>query len=255
MALDVIMKSKEDRSLFGVVIRQQTKTGFFNLSDLQEAYNKAAELNGWSEKRWDKLLQSKDNQERIFYLLKKQGLINGQILPFMQLCENETPARLLKKVGAYITTGARETKTTWANPYLWFLLAMEMNPYLYAEVVVWLTDKLIINRIEAGNFYKALIAAIEKWNPDGSQYVQLAKGLNFIVFNKNEIGIRNIASSKELKELEDLEKKMAFAVEMNYITSFEMLISELRKLYTQKYKNLATIAQQNPDALTNGLSE
>ena len=56
-------------------------------------------------------------------------------------------------------------RSTWCNPYLWVLVAMEMNPELYAKVVVWLTDKLIINRIEAGNFYKGFTDQIKQWNP------------------------------------------------------------------------------------------
>ena len=33
MKTNIIMKSNSDRELFGIVIRQETKTGFLNLSD------------------------------------------------------------------------------------------------------------------------------------------------------------------------------------------------------------------------------
>jgi len=234
MTSNIIMKSDSDRNLFGTIIRQETKTGFLNLSDLQLAYNRQAEINGWSNKPYHNLLFTEQNMERIYYLAKEQGFIFSSFLEFMERVENETPAKLLKKIGMYKQTGARQTNTVWGHPSIFVLLAMEMNPMFYAKVVMWLTDELIINRIEAGNFYKALSQSISKWTPDGNQYITLAKALNHIIFRKHEPGIRNMASSKELKQLEDLEKQMSFAIDMGYITSFEMLLTELRKIYHKK---------------------
>jgi hypothetical protein len=142
MKTKVIMKSVTDRNLFGVIIRQGT-TGFFSLSDLQTAYNKEAIRNGWTIRKYQDLLSSIDNLERIYYILYQQGYINYEIQEFMKRAENETPAKLLKKLGAYKTTGARQTKLVACDPYIWTLLAMEMNPKFYAKVVVWLTDDFI----------------------------------------------------------------------------------------------------------------
>lgn len=112
MKTNVVLKS-EDRILYGTTIRQETKTGFLNLSDLQRAYDQEAFKNGWSIKKHQDLLASKDNLERIYYILKKQGFINVGILEFIEMTENETPAKLLKKLNVYKTNGARQTKTTW----------------------------------------------------------------------------------------------------------------------------------------------
>ena len=235
MKTNVIMRSELDRNLFGVVIRQETKTGFMNLSDLQLAYNNEARKNGWPlNRRYYDLLTSEANMERIYYLAERRGFIKTGFPVFMELSKTQPPAKLLKKIGVYKSTGARKNATVWADPSVFVLLAMEMNPKFYAEVVSWLTDKLIINRIEAGNFYRALSSSIAKWNPDGNQYITLAKALNYIVFGRHEAGIRNSASAKELKQLEDLEKKIAFAIDMGYIRSWNMMIEELRKIYKQK---------------------
>jgi hypothetical protein len=231
MKTSVIMNSP-DRELFGVTIRQQTGTGFLNLSDLQEAYTHARVQHGWSEKNLTMLMGTDQNIERIYYLLEKQGVIKLPFLSFMEEVEKEGVAKTLKKYSAYKTTGARNTKTTWANPYIWVLIAMEMNPMLYANVVSWLTDKLIINRIEAGNFYKDLSRAVSKF-PD-VDYVALAKALNWIVFNRHETGIRNFATQSELKEMEQIESKIAFAIDMGYINSFGETLTELRKLWSKK---------------------
>ena len=138
----------------------------------------------------------------------------------------------LKKVGAWKTTGARHTKTTWCDPYLFTLLAMELNPKLYAEVVGWLADQLIINRIEAGNFYKGLTKSIAKFK--NVDYVKLAKALNYIVFDRHETGIRNNANQKELKELEQLERNLAYAIDFDFLKTFDEVIEHLRNIWNQK---------------------
>lgn len=228
------MKSN-DRLLFGTVIRQETKTGFLNLTDLQQCFEKIRIKKGWTNKNIQELISRRENVERIFYILEKQSSITLDISEFIEIVDNKGIATALKSFGEYRTTGARHTKTTWVNPYIWVLIALELSPEFYANAVTWLADKLILNRIEAGNLYKALSSSISKFNPDTNQYIQLAKALNYIVFNKHEAGIRNLATTKQLKEMEDLEKKMAFAIDMNYITSFDMLLNELRKIYHLKY--------------------
>ena len=161
MESNIIMKSK-DRELFGIVIKQETKTGFLSVSELQKAYEIARWQYGWSEKRVVDIMQSKDFKERVFYLLQNQGVIKVGIHTFMEMVENEGIAKVLKGLGVYKTTGARQSKVTFANPYIWILLAMELNPMIYAAVVTWLTDTLIFDRIEAGDEFRPMNNAIKK---------------------------------------------------------------------------------------------
>jgi hypothetical protein len=236
MKTNVIMKSEIDRNLFGVVIRQETKTGFLNLSDLIEAYTQARVKNGWAEKNINRIMES--DRETIFYILEKQNIITIPICTFIEYIDNQGFAKYMKSIGVYKTTGARHTKTIWVNPYIFVMVAMELNPIFKAQVIGWLTDELIINRIEAGNFCKTLNASIQKFKPDGNNYITLAKALNHIVFNKHESGIRNTGTKDQLKELADIESKMAFAIDMGYIKSFDELLKELRKLWNLKYNVL-----------------
>ena len=223
-----------DRELFGIKVRQQSKTEFLNLSDLQNAYNVAAQSYGWSNRRLvTDVLGTKENSERIYYILNKQGLINMDISMFIEEVEINGMPSTLKRYSVYKTTGARHTKTTWCNPYIWVLVAMELNPMLYAETVSWLTDGLLISRIEAGNFYKAFAIAVANLaNPD---YSKIAKALNHVVFGKHETAIRNFATREQLKELASLESKLAFAIDMGYIGSQEELLVELRRVWNKKY--------------------
>lgn len=231
MKTNITMKST-DRSLFGVIIRQETKTGFLNLSDLQSAYDCIRSAHGWSEKKYQDLLYQKENSERIFYILEEQGFVSSDFNEFTIQVEKMGIIKYLKSIGAYRTAGSSSTRTVWCNPYIWTLLAMELNPRLYAKVVTWMSDGLILNRIEAGDFYRGFSKSIKKFGPD---YVRVAKALNYIVFNRHEAGIRNTATKEQLAQLTDLEKNMAFSVDMGDINSQEELIKRLKIIWNNKW--------------------
>lgn len=231
MKTNVTMISK-DRVLFGVTIRQDTKNQFLSVTDLQEAYTRARIEKGWNEKRISNILSNNESAERIYYILEKQDFIKAGFPAFMEEVKRSSLIDVMKKCGAYKTVGARKNRHVSCNPYVWVLLAMELNPELYATVVMWLTDNLIINRIEAGDKYNALCRAAAKF-PD-VDYCVIAKGLNYIVFDKHETMIRNQATQEQLKELDDLQKMLAFSIDMGYIKSFDELVEEMRKLYKKR---------------------
>ena len=222
-----------DRILFDQIIRQETKTGMLNMSDLQLVANKRNAIKGYSIRQVQELLNRDENLERIYYILKEQGIITLDISKVIENIKGYGLFTYLKKLGQYKTTGARQTKTTWANPYIWMLGALELSPEIYGKAVIWLSDNLILNRIEAGNMYRGLSHSISKF--PCVDYVKMAKALNYIVFNKHETGIRNFASQKELKELEEIERHIAFTIDMGFVHSFDQLILFLRKIYSKKW--------------------
>ena len=232
MKSNVTLKSK-DRVLFGVTIRQDTKNGFLSVTDLQDAYFRARVEKGWADRRIERILSTNDSAERIFYILEKQGLIKTHFCAFMKEVEESSLVKVMKKYGAYKTSGARENKHTSCNPYIWVLLAMELNPELYATVVMWLGDNLITNRIEAGDRYNELCRAASKFK--NVDYAQIGRALNYVIFNQHEKMLRNTATQEELKEIDDIQKSLAFAINMGYIKTFDNLISEMRKLWYQKW--------------------
>jgi hypothetical protein len=226
MKTNIIMNS-EDRKIFGITIRQETKTGFLNLSDLQEAYLHARVKNGWSDKRIDHILTYNDNIYRIYYILFEQQIINVSLDTFIENVENVGFLKYLKKLEVYKTTGARQNKTTWCNSYIWVLVAMELSPAIYGKVVVWLADKLITNRIEAGNFYKDLSRAISKF--ENADYIKMAKALNYKIFGRHETGIRNLATKEQLEKMFELERYIAKAIDMGHLKTFDDCIVEVEK--------------------------
>lgn len=228
MKTNVIMESEKDRELFGVVIRQGTKDSMLSLTDLQEAYTHARVLNGWCEKRIDHILTRTENVERIFYILFEQKIINVRFHTFMQLVDEKGIIKVLKELGVYKTTGARASKTIYCNSYLWVLIAMELNPMLYAKVITWLSDKLICNRIDACDLNNTLRSSLHSKieNPD---YAEINRALNIKIFGHHQTGMRNLASTEELKKLNKLQENITFCIDMGFLHNSKDVINAIQK--------------------------
>lgn len=229
--------------MFGVKIRQETKTHFMNLSDLQSAYNTAREINGWSSRTIDDVLASKQNHERIFYLLSENSLrdndefIKPGILGFMERVKKEGISKVLKGFEVYQTRGRGENKSVYCDPYLWVLVAMEMNPMIYAKVVTWLTDSLIMHRIDSGDMYKDLSKSASRFID--VDYKVLAKAMNHIVFGRHENEIRNTGTEQQLRELHKLESNLCFLIDTGLINSFAELRDQLVRIWNDKQQQLS----------------
>ncbi len=228
METNVTMKSKESRELYGVVIRQETKDSFLSLTDLHEAYTHARVLNGWKDKDISNIMNREENIERIFYLLKEQSLV-GDKTTLTWFCENSRArgiTKVLKELNCYKTTGRGENKQSMCNPYIWVLVAMELNPQLYAKVVMWLTDKLIFNRIEACDLNKALRTSMSRkiQSPD---YPLINRTLNIKIFGHHETGMRNLASEEQLRKLYRLEDNIAFCIDSGFCNTNEAIVTAI----------------------------
>ena len=227
MKTNIVLKSK-DREIFGIVIKQETKTGFLSVSDLQKAYEIARWQHGWSDRKVSDIMQTKDFKERVFYLLENQGFIKTNLLGFMQMVETEGIAKALKGLGVYKTTGARESKATFTDPYIWILLALELNPMLYSKVVVWLGDSLLFDRVEAGDEFRPMNAAIGKIIQTPN-YPKYSIAINEKVFGKHITGMRNLASAKELKNITKIEQYISQGISMGMIKDEKQVMYAIEK--------------------------
>jgi hypothetical protein len=224
----------KDKVLYGVVIRQDIKTSFMSLTGLQEAYTRKRVEMGWNDKRIENILSNKESAERIFYILKKQKYLKHENLnEFMDMVESESLIKVMKWYKAYKTTGRGENRNVMCDPYIWVLVAIELNPMLYAEVTGWLNDKLILDRIGIGDKYNTLSRAVSIF--DDVDYAEMADKLNWIIFNKHGYVLDNRATQEQLKELETLQSNLAFCIEMGTISSFSNLMNMMRSIYVKKW--------------------
>jgi len=212
-----------DRELFNIIIRQSTKTQMLSITDLQEAYDKGRWMYGWKERNVKTIMQSKDFRERLYYVLFERDLIKVGIPTFMEMVETEGIVKTLKGLTLWKTTGRGGKKQVMCDTYIWVLLAMELNPMLYAKVVMWLTDTLIFNRLDAGDEFLSLNMSIRSVisNPNYSLY---ATEINKKVFGRHERGMRNSATSQELRKISDIEKFLVNAISMSIVKNESHLL-------------------------------
>lgn len=266
MLTNQILKST-DRNLLGTIIRQRTNDSFLCLTDLQTSFDKARQEYGWADKRISDVLSNDSMKERIFELL--QVMKNGEFTMLNSLLsqtpdnqvvnENEeftiintgipvsiNPNEIMlnkfkqhltncgivetyKGLGLWEMKGKGADRVVWVNPYVFMSIALEMNPKIYAQVVVWLVDGLIFNRIEAGDSYKPMNSAIDKIL-GLNDYAQYAIAINKRVFGKHAIGIRNFATKEELKKIASIEKDVIMLITNKYVKTESELFTAIKNV-------------------------
>lgn len=226
MKTNVVLKST-DRQLFGVTIKQKTKEQFLSITDLQRSYETARWQYGWTDRRVNDILQYKPVQERVYYLLFESGKIKTTLPAFMEMVESEGIVKVLKGLGAWSTTGRGTDKAVFCDPFVWMLLAMELNPMIYAKVVIWLSDSLIMDRIEAGSEYLPMNSAIKAIckSPDYGKY---ARAINTKVFGHHQTGMRNLACAKELRKITDIEKFIINAIQLKWLKGEDAILDAIK---------------------------
>ena len=226
MKTNVTMKS-QDREVFGITVRQETKNGFMSVTDLQQAYEKARWIHGWSERRINHILSLDSAQEKVYHLLKERNLIKAEMSAFTELVNSHGVVDVLKGLGVWKTTGRGSNRNVVCDPYIWTLLAMELNPMLYAKVIIWLTDSLIFDRMDAGDKFKPMNSAICKLLPK-PDYPTYAKEINMRVFGEHITGMRNLASAKELRLISEIENTVTKAIEHGWVKTEPDILKLIR---------------------------
>ena len=131
------------------------------------------------------------------------------------------------------TKNGKTRDVVWYHPYLFIKFAMWLNPRFELQVIKFVADQLIENRTSAGDNFNGLTSAVQKFR--NIDYRTMAKGLNWIIFDHHEKSIRDTGTQEQLEELVELEKKLAFAVDMGYIKTFDELINDMRDMYFKKW--------------------
>jgi hypothetical protein len=202
-------------------VLQRTKDGYFDANSL---------LNQWNSK--------KDNPERKM----SRFLESPKTKEFINEISNDSPSAEMHDgfITAFYLKKGRNTEKgrtkdeVWMHPYLFIDFAMWLNPKFKLSVIKFIYDQLIEQRTLAGDNYKSLSSSLTKLK--GYSFQEVAKAIQWIVYNKTGKDLRQTATQEQLQEINDIQTKLAFAIDMNYIISYEQLMNELRKLYNKKYQ-------------------
>lgn len=198
-------------------VEQRTKDGYFDANAL---------LNQWNNnkanvrRRMDDFIKSKSTIE--FLEALNEEIAHGDFSPM---------AFYLKK--GRNTAKGKTKDEVWMHPYLFIDFAMWLNPRFKLSVIKFVYDQLIEQRNDAGDNYKSLSSSLTKLK--GYSFQEVAKALQWIVYNQNGKNLRQTATQEQLQEINDIQKKLSFAIDMNYINSYSQLMDEMRKLYNNKY--------------------
>ena len=204
-------------------VMQRTSDGKFNATGLLAQWNKGNK----SKKQlsdFTRLSQTKEFIEELHIDNESQSGISP-----------DADFQAVNIIKGRNTKKGKTADIVWYHPYLYVKFAMWLNPRFELQVIKFIYDQLIDYRHDAGDNFNGLMHAVQRFSD--IDYRRLAKGLNWIIFNRHEKDIRNSATPVQLKDLVDLQKQLAFAVDMGYIKTFDELINEMRRMYHSKWNN------------------
>lgn len=189
-------------------VEQRTKDGMFNATSLLKQWNESAGEN----KEIKKFFENQNTKEFISALIEEENL-NGE-------------------KSAYLKSRGKYNGGTWMHPILFVKFAMWLNPRFEVKVIKFIYDQMIAYRNEAGDAYRELSTAVAKIvtpNFMASAMRQTAEAINWCVFNQHETAIRNKHGEEtKMRQLFELERKVASLIEEGFITKFDDMMEYLR---------------------------
>ena len=190
-------------------VLHRTKDGMFNATALLNQWNRAAGM----KKEMNDYLRLQSTHDFLSALQSEFDFKDGN--------------------SPYLTSRGKYSGGTWMTPLLFIDFAMWLNPKFKVQVLKFVYDELIKCRTAAGDNYNVLAKSIASL-PD-VDYPKVARALNWIVFNKHERDIRNTATPQQLQDMDELQRKLAFSVDMGYIRSFPDLMNSMRRIYNRQH--------------------
>lgn len=189
-------------------VEQRTKDGMFNATSLLKQWN----VRAGEKKEIKKFFENQNTKEFISALIEEENL-NGE-------------------KSAYLTSRGKYNGGTWMHPILFVKFAMWLNPRFEVKVIKFIYDQMIAYRNEAGDAYRELSMAVAKIvtpNFMASAMRQTAEAINWCVFNQHETAIRNKHGEEtKMRQLFELERKVASLIEEGFITKFDDMMEYLR---------------------------
>lgn len=210
-------------------VKQRTKDGFFNATELLKQWNRVSGM----KKEVTKFLDLGSTSELVKIIMEREDLHTQD--------------------STYVKSRASrgDNAGTWMHPVLFIDFAMWINPSFKYDVIKFVYDDMIRYRNLAGDSYKELASAISKIVPKTfipKAMQKVGEALNWIVFDSHEPLLRNKhGNESKQRELWQLEKKVADLINEGFILDYDILISYLRKQYQKR--NLPNVFQSESNII------
>lgn len=198
-------------------VEQRTKDGMFNATDLLKQWNASS----GQQKDIAHYFENSSTEEFVNALISEENFTSRN--------------------SVYVKSKARMDRGggTWMHPIMFIDFAMWLNPAFKVKVIKFVYDQMLKYRNDAGDAYRELSSAINSIVPNTfmpQAMRKIGEALNYVVFNEHEQMLRNKKGSEEsMRELFELERRLAENINDGLINNFEQAITFLRKRYANKY--------------------
>ena len=198
-------------------VEQRTKDGMFNATDLLKQWNASS----GQQKDIAHYFENSSTEEFVNALISEENFTSRN--------------------SVYVKSKARMDRGggTWMHPIMFIDFAMWLNPAFKVKVIKFVYDQMLKYRNDAGDAYKELSSSINSIVPNTfmpQAMRKIGEALNYVVFNEHEPMLRNKKGSEDsMRELFELEHRLAENINDGLITSYDQVITFLRKRYSNKY--------------------
>lgn len=191
MVTNQILTSRE---LMGITIRQRTKDGFFNITDLLKAGNVYRHYENLGHTNLKAYANTKTTQK---FLKALKDNIGGEIW-------------IKGKAGRK----RRDDKDSgvWVHPLVMIDFALWLNPQLKIENYEWIMDFLVKYRCSSGDSYKRMCGALFEYTTDKANFHKKIKDLALVIKRECGLGFAdewNNASETQLKKRDKIQDNIA----------------------------------------------
>ncbi len=211
-------------------VMQRTSDGMFNATTLLKQWNGTMGM----KKEMGDYFENHSTKEFICTIIERENHHRGN---------SPYDGKSTKSVVYKSRANRGANAGTWMHPLLFIDFAMWINSSFKYDVLKFVYDELVKYRNEAGDAYREVSAAVQKIvgkSEMTAKIQQVAKALNHIVFGSHESEIRNkMAEEVSMRELFELERKVASLINEGFIKDFDGLLSYLRRLWNNKYRPAA----------------
>lgn len=202
------------RKLQDFEVVQRTKDSMFNATSLVRQWNESKK----ESKEITKFFENKQTKDFIETLINEENL-------------NTQDSAYLKTRG--------KNGGTWMHPYLFVKFAMWLNPKFEYHVIKFVYDQLIKDRLLSGDHYVELCSRLARYQD--TDFREVGKILNFVVFNKHYKDLRNYATPEQQNDLQQLTRDLVKYIDMGFIFDFKSFKDVARKEWYKRHNNCPSV--------------
>lgn len=208
------------RKLNDFEVIQRTKDSMFNATLLLKQWNESTGM----KKEIRDFFDNKQTEEFIKVLIIEENLDGGNS-PYVK------------------SKASRGTNVgTWMHPYLFIKFAMWINPKFEYHVIKFVYDQLIQDRILSGDHYNKLCSALSRFQE--TEYREVGKILNYIVFNEHKSERRNSATPEQQNDLKQVTRDLCHYIEIGFVRTWEQFKDAAKLEWRKRHHQIPKIFNQ-----------